>query len=175
MLYEKFIRLVEDHADSITKEWIKEVKSNPSTFGYRKVDDEILKKRIHNVYRRLGEWIMNADPTDANTAEFFIDIGRQRAAENLKSSEVIYALILSRVVLWRYIINHGIIHSSLELHQCLGFYQQLNNFFDKAAYYVAVGYESLHLADQEKMKQEKFVDKTVKGITNWFFKTKEIK
>jgi len=174
MLYEKFIRLVEDHADSITKDWVAEVKSNPSTLGYRKMKDEMLKSRVHNVYRRLGEWIMNADPTDAKTAEFFIDIGRQRAAEDLKSSEVIYALILSRVVLWRYIISHGIIHSSLELHQCLGFYQQLNNFFDKATYYVAVGYESIQLHEQEKMKQEKFVDKTVKGITNWFFKTKEI-
>ena len=175
MLYEKFIRLVEDHAEVITKEWIKEVKSNPATLGYKKVDDDTLKTRVHNVYRRLGEWVLNADPTDAYTAEFFIDLGRQRAAENLKNSEVIYALILARVVLWRYIISNGIIHSSLELHQCLGFYQQLNNFFDKSTYYVAVGYERLHSAEQNKMKEEKFVDKTVKGITNWFFKTKEIK
>ncbi len=170
MLYEKLIRLVEDNADSIVKDWVKEVKSNPSTLGYHKIEDNLLKSRVHNVYRRLGEWVMNADPTDAKTADLFINIGRQRATEGIKNSEVIYALILARVVLWRYIISNSVISSSIDLHKSLGFYQQINNFFDKATYYAAVGFESIHKREQEKMKQDKFVEKTVKGVTGWFIK-----
>jgi hypothetical protein len=172
MLYEKFIRLVEDHAETLTKEWIKEIKSNPSTVGYRKVDEAILGVRVFDVYRRLGEWVMNADPNDPKTAEHFIKLGRERASEKLKNSEVIYALILARVVLWRYIVNQGVINSSIDLHQSLQFYQKVNNFFDKATYYVAVGFESVDKVEQEKLKNEDFVDKTVQGITNWFIKKK---
>lgn len=172
MLYEKFIRLVENHAEELTKEWIQEIKSNPSTIGYRKVDDAILGVRVFDVYRRLGEWVMNADPNDPKTAEHFIKLGRERANEDLKNSEVIYALILARVVLWRYIVDQGVINSSIDLHQSLQFYQHINNFFDKAAYFVAVGFENVEKKDQEKLKNDDFVGKTVQGITNWFIKKK---
>jgi len=170
MLYEKFIRLVEDHAEALTKEWIHEIKTNPSTKGYRKIDDAILGVRVFDVYKRLGQWIMNADPRDPKTAEHFIKLGRERAKENLKNSEVIYALILARVVLWRYIVDQGVINSIIDLHQSLEFYQKINNFFDKATYFVAVGFESVSDEEQEKLKQEDFVEKAVKGVTNWFIK-----
>lgn len=170
MLYEKFIRLVEDHAEALTKEWINEIKTNPSTIGYRKVDDEILGVRIFDIYKRLGSWVMNADLGDIKTAEHFIKLGRERAAENLKNSEVIYALILARVVLWRYIVEHGIISTAIDLHQSLEFYQKINNFFDKAVYFVAVGYESLEKKEQEKLKNEALVEQAVKSIANWFIK-----
>lgn len=172
MLFEKYIRIVEDHAELLTKEWIKEIKSNPSTAGYKKIDDAILGVRVFDVYKRLGQWIMNAEPNDPKTAEHFIKLGRERASEKLKNSEVIYALILARVVLWKYVLNQGVITSSVDLHQSLQFYQHVNNFFDKAAYFVAVGYESLEKKDQDKLKKDQFVDKAVQGITNWFIKNK---
>lgn len=172
MLFEKFIRLVEDHAEELTKEWIKEIKSNPSTIGYRKVDEAILGIRVFDVYRRLGEWIMNAEPNDPKTAEHFIKLGRERSGEHLKNSEVIYALILARVVLWRYIVDQGVINSSIDLHQSLQFYQHVNNFFDKAAYFVAVGYESIDKKSQEKLKKDEFIEKAVQGVTGWFIKKK---
>ena len=172
MLYEKFIRLVEDHAEKLTKEWIKEIKSNPSTAGYKNVDDAILGVRIFDVYRRLGDWIMNSEPNDPSTAEHFIKLGRERAGEKLKNSEVIYALILARVVLWRYIVEHEVITSTIELHQSLEFYQKVNNFFDKATYFVAVGFESISKVDQDKLKKDDFVGKAVQGVTGWFIKKK---
>jgi hypothetical protein len=172
MLYEKFIRLVEDHAEELTKEWIKEIKNNPSTAGYRNIDDAILGVRIFDVYRRLGEWIMNADPNDPITAEHFIKLGRERAGEKIKNSEVIYALILARVVLWRYIIEHQVISTAIELHQLLEFYQKVNNFFDKAAYFVAVGFESIGKDEQKKLEENGFVGKAVQGVTGWFIKNK---
>ena len=170
MIYEKFIRLVEDHADLLTKNWIKEVKKNPSTEGYRKMTDETLGKRVHDVYKRLGNWILLEEDTLKKTAEHYMRLGRERAAEGLKASEVIYALILSRVVLWRYIVSQGVIGSSLELHQALEFYQKINNFFDKAAYFVLIGFESIKPEEQRKLKEEDFIEKAVNSVTHWFIK-----
>jgi hypothetical protein len=170
MIYGKFIRLVETHADLLTNTWIKEVKNNPSTTGYKKMYDEILGKRVYDVFKRLGEWIPLEEDTLKKTAEHYMRLGRERAAEGLKASEVIYALILTRVVLWKYIASQGLISSTLELHQALEFYQKINNFFDKAAYFVLVGFESIKPEEQEKLKKDDFIEKAVNSVTHWFIK-----
>ena len=156
MLYEKFIRIIEDHAEELTKEWIKEIKKNHSTAVYRKVGDAFLGVRVFDVYRRLGEGVLNVSPKDPKTTEHFIKLWRERAGEHLKKSEVIYVLILARIVLSRNILDHGYINSSIDRHQSLQFYQQANNFFDKSAYFFAVGFES--------------IDKGVQGVMGWFIK-----
>lgn len=81
MLIDKFIHLVEDHADQLTKLWIEEIRSHPSTKGYREFSDEILRKRIFDVYHRLGNWLLDDDPSDKRTAEHFMDLGRERTEE----------------------------------------------------------------------------------------------
>jgi hypothetical protein len=48
----------------------------------------------------------------------------------------------------------------------------VNNFFDKAAYFVAVGFENINLEDQENLKKDDFVGKAVQGVTGWFIKQK---
>ena len=48
----------------------------------------------------------------------------------------------------------------------------INNFFDKATYFVAVGFESVGKDEQEKLQKEDFVEKAVKGVTNWFIKNR---
>ena len=172
MLYSKYIQLVEDHADELTNRWKKEIKSNPSTSGYKDLDDSVLGSRVYDVYRRLGEWLDSADLNDPKVAEHFIQLGKDRAIEKLKSSEVIYALLLTRVILWKYISNHSIISSSLDLHTSLEFYQLLITFFDKATYFTAVGFESIHEEVQEKISKTDFLEKAVQGLTDWIIRKK---
>ena len=172
MLYQKYIRLVEDHAEQLTNIWISEVKKNPSTQGYRKLSDEELSRRIFDVYNRLGKWVLRNDPLNRESAEHFIKMGKERAAENFQVSEVIYALILSRVVMWQYILDQGVINTSLDFQQALDFYKLVTSFFDKAVYFVALGYETtshVHV-HVEKPKEKDFVEKAVKSITGWLIK-----
>lgn len=170
MLYRKFISLVEDHAELLTQNWITEVKNNPSTPGYNKMPDDVLGTRIYDVYKRLGNWVLEKEPSGKERAEHFIKLGRERASEKLSVSEVIYAIILARVVLWKFISSQGIINTTIEFQQALGFYHTINNFFDKAAYFVAVGFETTGEKEQKKIEKEEFVDKAVKSITTWFMK-----
>ncbi|KAB2846577.1 MAG: hypothetical protein F9K45_01585 [Melioribacteraceae bacterium] len=170
MLYQKYIRLVEDHAEQLTEIWIREVKKNPSTIGYRKLSDEELSRRIYDVYKRLGKWIMRNDPLNRESAEHFVKLGKERAAEDFQVSEVIYALILSRVVMWQYILDQGVINTSIDFQQALDFYKLVTSFFDKAVYFVAVGYETTAHVHEEKPKDKDFVEKAVKSITGWLIK-----
>ncbi len=168
MLYRKFITLVEDHAEELTRLWIDEVKKNPATKGYRQFTDENLHDKVYDVYIRLGRLLLEEDPTFKGLAAHYMKLGKDRAAEGLKLSEVIYALILSRVVLWRFVVNQGIINGTLDLQQALEFYHKVTSFFDKATYFVSCGYENFE--KKSSMKDEDFVDKTVKGFTKWFVK-----
>ena len=84
------------------------MQSNPSTIRYRKVDEAIIGIRVFDVYLRLDDWIMKAEPNDPKTAEHFMKLGRERSIENQKNSEVIHALILARVVLCRYIVDKAV-------------------------------------------------------------------
>lgn len=170
MLYEKFIRLVEEKADQITNEWLREVKVNPSTEGYREIPDNVLSYRIHDVYKRLGKWLSVEAPNYHQSAEHFIRLGRERASEGIKASEVIYALILSRAVLWRFIQRQGIINNALDLQQAMEFNQKITNFFDKATYFVAVGVESKDLSEEKLFEEDGFFDKAVNSITRWLMK-----
>ncbi len=168
MLYRKFITLVEDHAEELTRLWIDEVKNNPATQGYTQFSDENLHDKIYDVYIRLGRLLLEEDPSFKGLASHYMKLGKDRASEGLKLSEVIYALILSRVVLWRWVVNQGVINGTLDLQQALEFYQKVTNFFDKAAYFVACGYESFQR--KTALKDDAFVEKTVKGFTKWFIK-----
>ncbi len=169
MLYEKFIRLVEDHAEYLTQGWIKEVLNNPSTSGYKSMSKELLGSRIYDVYHRLGNWLLSEDQSYFKIAEHFMDLGKERARENLKVSEVIYALILARVVLWKYVVEQGVIHSSIDLQQAFDFYQKVTNFFDKATYFVAVGFEQA-TGKTQSIKEEDLIQKAVGSVTKWFIK-----
>ncbi|MBI9071898.1 MAG: hypothetical protein JEY94_09885 [Melioribacteraceae bacterium] len=170
MLYEKFIRLVEDHAEKLTKLWVEEVQNNPSTRGYRKINDALLEKRVYDVYKRLGRWLLNEDITFKETAEHYMKLGSERAHEGIQLSEVIYAIVISRLVLWNYVINQGIVNSIFEHHQALEFLQRVTTYFDKAIYFISIGYENSSKADQEKIKKSDFIEKSVNAVTKWIIK-----
>ena len=170
MLYQKFIRLVEDHAEQLTQTWLNEVKKNPSTQSYKKLSDEELSRRIYDVYLRFGNWVMQNEPLDKKGAEHFMKLGKERASENIQLSEVIYALILAQVVMWKHISDQGIITSAFDYQQALEFYKIVTSFFDKAVYFVAVGYETTKHEHFDKPQEKDFVEKAVKSITGWLIK-----
>jgi hypothetical protein len=170
MLYAKYIQLVEDHAVELTQKWVAEVKKNPATPSYKEMPDDLLYKRIYDVFRKLHIWILQNDPCDSETAAHYLNLGRERAGENIKLSEVTYSLILSRVVLWRYVLNQGMINSFFDLQQAFEFFQKVNNFYDKAIYLVSIGHESFGTLGKDEIKKTEFVEKSVRAVTRWLFR-----
>lgn len=170
MLYRKYIQMVEDHAEQLTARWTNEVKNNPSTPGYSKMPKALLDKRVYDVFKRLGDYLMQDEPTFNTTAQHFIKLGRERAREGIGLSEVIYSLILERVVIWNFIREEGLISSHFEVYDALGFYEKINNFFDKAVYFISKGFESVHLNEEEITEGSDFVNKSVNAVLRWFIK-----
>jgi hypothetical protein len=170
MLYSRYIRLVEEHAEKLTSQWITEVKSNSATLQYRQFSDQELHNRIFDVYERLGVWLMGEEKETARIGKHFLRLGRTRAEEGIKLSEVTYSLILSRVILLKYILSQGMIDTFFDIQLALEFYQKVVAFFDKAVYLVATGYESLGELSKEEFANPKLVSEAVNSVTRWFIK-----
>lgn len=140
LVSEKLVGLIEQSADNLTKEWLADVQKHPDTPTYQKYNPTELYKRCFTVYSQLGKWL-SRETTKKEIAEYYMPMGAQRRKEGFALSEVILALIIIRRRLWIKVLNEGLLDTALELHRALELNNRVVLFFDRAIYYVAMGYE----------------------------------
>lgn len=138
MLSQKLIKVIQDHATELSRQWLEEVRSHPTTPTYHSFADQALLERVHNVYANLGKWLGEGT---TEIERYYTDMGMQRYREGFRLSEVLSALFLTKRILWDCVMSEGLMDSALSLYQTLELDNRVVLFFDKAAYYVAVGYE----------------------------------
>jgi hypothetical protein len=76
-------------------------------------------------------------------AEYFVLLGRERAKQGFKLSEVIYSIILARVELWNYISNQGIFEDSMETAARFRVFTAPELFLRQGDYFATVGFETV--------------------------------
>lgn len=129
---------------------MKEYAANPRTRHWGVVPANELEQRVFRTYHNLGNWLGNPKE-DAVQAEYE-EWGRKRYRNGTPLSEIVFAVILLKHHLRKYIRENGLIEYSrdrqapqeiLPVH--LYGIQELNylvgDFFDKALYHLARGYE----------------------------------
>src|SRR5437773_597100 len=156
MLSHRLIQLIQDHADGLTREALQDLLTNSRTPSFRKVPCEEIEARIGALYRNLGNWI--GAPDDAVRAGYE-DWGRKRFRQGIPVSELIYTMILAKHHLRRYIRDHGLVEFSgdriapaellpLQMHSLQEANTMIGEFFDRALYHLARGYELEGAADR---------------------------
>lgn len=150
MLSVRLIKLIETHAESLTREVVEDLLTNEHTRSYVHIPRDELAPRVFAFFQNLGNWI--GDPKgDAIRAEYE-EWGRARCSQGIPLSEIIYSLILTKKHLRRYIREHGLVEFSgdrvgsselmpLELYSIQELNYTVGDFFDRALYYLAHGYE----------------------------------
>ena len=150
MLSARLIELIETHAEHLTRDVLKDYATNPRTSHWKVVSSAELEQRVFRTYHNLGDWL--GDPKEDAVQAEYEEWGRKRYRNRIPLSEIVYAVILLKQHLRKYIRDHGLIEYSrdrqasqdmLPVH--LYGIQELNylvgDFFDKALYYLARGYE----------------------------------
>ncbi len=140
MLSSKLLDLIERHADAIYKELIRDIRSNPYTKGYHRFSSEEIYNRAFDVYRNLGEWLLQKSDDDVKAR--YIDLGKSRFTDNIPLSQIVYALLLTRIHLVDFIRRHGLRDTTLEIYQEHELCHKIVRFFDKAVFYTVYGYGS---------------------------------
>jgi hypothetical protein len=159
LLANRLIEMIETHAEFLTREVLKDIATNPRTRHWGVVPSNELEQRVFRTYLNLGNWI--GDPKEDKVQAEYEDWGSRRYRSGIPLSEIIYAVILLKHHLRRYIRDHGLVEYSrdkqapqeiLPVH--LYGIQELNylvgEFFDKALYHLAQGYEKEAQAAQGK-------------------------
>jgi len=147
----KLVELIEIHSQRLTADIVDDLSSNERTPGFRAVRRSELEQRVFQLLHHLGNFI--GDPRSDKTRAEFIDWGGQRFAQGIPLSELIFAVIVIKQHLRRYINDNGLVAASfprvdgdyvlpLHLHSLQDLNTQVGRFFDEALYDLALGYEA---------------------------------
>ena len=139
MLSDRLVRMIEHHADELTRALVQELQSNRRTASYHQLSWKTIHDRAYDVYRNLGLWLSSKAEGDIQAA--YTELGKKRMAEGVPLNEVVYALILTKYHLRDYIRSAGLVDSAVDLYQEQELHRLLGHFFDKAIYYTVRAYE----------------------------------
>ncbi len=139
MLALKLPRLIERHSEELARGLTEEIRESERTSDFRKIPPAKLQLATAEVYRNLGEWLLQK--TENDIAERFRTIAARRAAEGVGLHQFVWALVISRSHLWQFLLREAFADNIVELYGKLELQQILNQFFDRAVYYAVLGYE----------------------------------
>lgn len=101
MLAMKLVRLIEAHSDELSRQLTHQIRTSERTSDYQKVRSEDLRLAATEVYRNLGEWLLNK--TESDIASRFRAIAVRRSSEGIRLQHYVWALMLSRDHLWHFL------------------------------------------------------------------------
>ncbi|HET6934978.1 MAG TPA: hypothetical protein VFI72_09065 [Candidatus Angelobacter sp.] len=142
----KLVELIEMHSEPLAASLLEKVKASPLLQEYRNVPAADLRDRVLGIYSHLGEWLTNREEGDIRTR--YVEIGSRRAAQGVPLSQLAWTIILTKENLWEYLKRNAIAADLTELSGELEMLQLLDQFFDRAIYYAALGYEQYQAAKQ---------------------------
>ncbi len=158
MIGAKLVELIEIHAPRLMSDIAEDLVTNQRTLGFRVVRPQDLEQRIFQILHHLGDWI--GDPRSEKVQAEFADWGRRRFDQGIPLSELVYAIIVIKQHLRRYISDNGLVDASfprvehdyilpLHLHSLQELNARVGQFFDEALYNLACGYEEQARASRQ--------------------------
>jgi hypothetical protein len=157
MITYRFVRLIEEHSDVLATGLLNKVQQSDRTASYSKVPPEQLKDWVYEIYRHLGEWLLHKNAADVEKR--YEEIGARRAQQDVPLSQVLWAIILTKDNLWEFILDESFPDRPVEILGKQELLQLLDQFFGRALYSAAVGYERASETNGGSKKQ-----KTKSGI-----------
>ena len=144
MLAYRLVRLIETHADRLAEGLLVKLENCEKCRDFKKVPGAEFRQRVHEVYQHLGEWLLGKKEEDI--ARRYSAIGARRFTQGVPLSQLLYALVLVRENLWDYLKHEAVMEKPVEVFGELEMLQLLEQFFDRAMYFAAQGYEQAERA-----------------------------
>ncbi|MFO7614050.1 MAG: NUDIX domain-containing protein [Bacteroidales bacterium] len=139
-LSDKLVRFIEENAETIGQRWLADVKTNKTTRTYGISDEKRTYDRTMKVISQFSKWL-GGEYGDQQIRDFYKDLGRTRKAEGFLLSEVLSALSLIRKHIWEFALSNQVYARTIDIYVSLELERRMILFFDRAAFYVARGYE----------------------------------
>jgi RsbT co-antagonist protein rsbRD N-terminal domain len=137
---QRLMRLIETHSDGLAASLLEKTRQSDKTRNYvDKVPPEDLRRRVHEIYQHLGQWLISKKESDVEKR--YLEIGALRARQGVLLSQLIWAILLVKDNLFDFLNREAAIERPSEVFGELEIMELLDQFFERAVYYAAVGYE----------------------------------
>jgi hypothetical protein len=146
MLAMRLVRLIETHADRLSQSLTRRLENDPHCAELRKVPSEELEARTYEIFSHLTDWLLYKTEHDLERA--YTELGVRRAKQHVALSHVLYAVTATKEQLWAFLQDEGVVTKPVELFAEMELFRLLDQFFDKALYYLATGYERSRVAQE---------------------------
>lgn len=144
----RLVRLIEIHSDQLARGLLERIENSERCREFvKKVPPEELKQRVSEIYHNLGQWLLKK--TERDVEQRYVAIGERRAAQGVTFSQVVFAIVATKEHLWEYVAREAMADRPVELFQELELFQLVEQFFDRAVYFAAIGYERHQLAHKK--------------------------
>lgn len=141
LLSDPLVDLIIAHAGEVARLWLADVVANPTTRSYRDLDADELVERTIAALSRFGRWLRGRE-ADAEVANFYQVLGRERRSQGFRQHEVLSALTLLRKHVWTHARGQGVWERPIDVYRVLELNRRVVLFFDKALYHTALGFET---------------------------------
>ena len=136
----RLVRLIETHSDHLAPGLLARIEHSERCREFvQKVPPEELRQRVYEIYHNLGQWLLKK--TERDVGQRYMAIGERRASQGVSLSQVMFAIVATKEHLWEYVTKEALADSPVELFQEHELFQLVEQFFDRAVYFAAVGYE----------------------------------
>lgn len=135
----RLVQLIESHADKLSDALFHKLKNaRECSELISKVPAHELKHRTYEIYKNLGDWLLAK--TVSEIEEKYIGVGARRARQGVPFSHFLFAVQTTKHVLWDYLMMEGLLEPE-DLIGEIELVRSLGQFFDRALYFAAIGYE----------------------------------
>jgi len=135
----KFVRLIEENHEEIIEHFMNDLLHNKKTVAYRKLDPQEIYEIGSRVYRELSKWVAKDLPKE-EVKEYYRKLGKIRMAEGIPASQFFQALVLLKRHMWLF-VRRQLENEITDYKQAMEVSDRVVLFFDRAAYYMLIGYE----------------------------------
>ena len=136
----RLVKMIEANADRFSRELLESVLSAERSKEMGRIDSAQLLQRAKEIYGDLGAWLLNR--TEADVEQRYRKVGADLAAAGIPASHWVWSLSLGRQQLWRFLGSEAFPEGAFEVFGQLELVQTLDQFFDRAVYYVIASYEA---------------------------------
>jgi hypothetical protein len=139
MLSAHVVRMLEQHANGLIEEVVRDLRDNPRTPAFHTRSQDELRRRAQRIYNLAVEFLATGDRRALQLE--LAEVGRKRFREGIPIEEVVYSLLRTKHHLRRRLRSVSGLSSELELHSEVELDLKLGRFFDLLLYGAVRGYE----------------------------------
>ena len=154
MARHRLIHLIESRSHQLAKELLKRVQRSLRLPSFNKVPEHELQQRVYEIYSHLGQWLTTS--TEEDIERQYSEIGARRYRQGVPLSELLWAIILTKDNLWDFLYSESWPGFEIEVLAEHEMFRRIDQFFNRAMYFAAKGYERAALAEHAAQTEHAF-------------------